>query len=49
MELGQSLVEHEDIARRCKLLELKIKDYQDSFNAIEKVLAKIYLIKIYQV
>ncbi|XP_077261175.1 delta(3,5)-Delta(2,4)-dienoyl-CoA isomerase, mitochondrial [Temnothorax americanus] len=36
MEIGQSLAEHEDIARRCKLLEPKIKDYQDSFTAIEE-------------
>jgi len=36
MELGQGLAEHEDIARRCKFLEPKIKDYQDSFSAIEK-------------
>jgi len=37
MELGQSIGEHEDIARKCKLLESKIKDYQDSFTAMEKV------------
>lgn len=37
MELGQGLAEHEDIARKCKFLEPKIKDYQDSFTAIEKV------------
>lgn len=36
MELGQSLIEHEDIARKCKVMEHKIKDYQESFTAIEK-------------
>ncbi|KAG5318599.1 ECH1 protein, partial [Pseudoatta argentina] len=36
MDMGQSLAEHEDIARRSKLIESKIKDYQDSFTAIEK-------------
>ncbi|XP_071573272.1 delta(3,5)-Delta(2,4)-dienoyl-CoA isomerase, mitochondrial [Temnothorax nylanderi] len=36
MEIGQSLAEHEDIARRCKLLEPKIKDFQDSLTAIEE-------------
>lgn len=37
METSQSLVQHEDIARKCKVLESKIKDYQDTFTAIEKV------------
>lgn len=37
MEIGKGLAEHEDIARRCKLLEPKIKDYQDTFTAVEKV------------
>lgn len=36
MEMGQGLAEHEDIARKCKFLMPKIKDYQDSFTAIEK-------------
>ncbi|GAB1863154.1 Delta(3,5)-Delta(2,4)-dienoyl-CoA isomerase, mitochondrial isoform X2 [Camponotus japonicus] len=36
MEIGQSLAQHEDIARKCRVLEPKIKDYQDSFTAIEK-------------
>ncbi|XP_011870431.1 PREDICTED: delta(3,5)-Delta(2,4)-dienoyl-CoA isomerase, mitochondrial [Vollenhovia emeryi] len=36
LELGQSVAEHEDIARKCKVLEHKIKDYQDSFTALEK-------------
>lgn len=38
MEIGQSLAQHEDIARKCKIMESKIKDYQDAFTAIEKVL-----------
>lgn len=36
MEIGQSLAQHEDVARKCRVLEPKIKDYQDSFTAIEK-------------
>ncbi|XP_012541976.1 delta(3,5)-Delta(2,4)-dienoyl-CoA isomerase, mitochondrial isoform X1 [Monomorium pharaonis] len=36
MEIGQGLMEHEDIARKCKYMEPKIKAYQDSFTAIEK-------------
>ncbi|XP_011632018.1 delta(3,5)-Delta(2,4)-dienoyl-CoA isomerase, mitochondrial isoform X2 [Pogonomyrmex barbatus] len=36
MEMGQNLAKYEDIARRCKFLEPKIKDYQESFTAIEK-------------
>lgn len=37
MELGEQLMEHDDIARKCKVIEPKIKQYQDSFSAIEKV------------
>lgn len=37
MEIGQNLAQHEDIARKCRVLEPKIKDYQDSLTAIEKV------------
>ncbi|XP_054000648.1 delta(3,5)-Delta(2,4)-dienoyl-CoA isomerase, mitochondrial [Hylaeus anthracinus] len=36
MQLGNELTKHEDVARKCKVLQLKIKEYQDSFNAIEK-------------
>ncbi|XP_076176394.1 delta(3,5)-Delta(2,4)-dienoyl-CoA isomerase, mitochondrial isoform X2 [Ptiloglossa arizonensis] len=36
MKLASELQKHEDIARKCKVLQLKIKQYQDSFNAIEK-------------
>ncbi|XP_012149832.1 delta(3,5)-Delta(2,4)-dienoyl-CoA isomerase, mitochondrial isoform X2 [Megachile rotundata] len=36
MNLGQQLVEHDDVARKCKVLQQKIKGYQDSFTAIEK-------------
>ncbi|XP_029675789.1 delta(3,5)-Delta(2,4)-dienoyl-CoA isomerase, mitochondrial isoform X1 [Formica exsecta] len=35
-EMGQTLAQHNDIARKCRALESKIKDYQDSFTAIEK-------------
>ncbi|XP_012228186.1 delta(3,5)-Delta(2,4)-dienoyl-CoA isomerase, mitochondrial [Linepithema humile] len=36
MEVGQNLAQHEDIARKSKVLESMIQDYQDSFTAIEK-------------
>ncbi|KAL6434831.1 hypothetical protein ACFW04_005189 [Cataglyphis niger] len=36
LEMGQDLAQHNDIARKCRALENKIKDYQDSFTAIEK-------------
>ncbi|CAK9803796.1 Delta(3,5)-Delta(2,4)-dienoyl-CoA isomerase, mitochondrial [Anthophora quadrimaculata] len=36
MKLGQELAEHEDVARKCKILQLKIKEYQESLSAIEK-------------
>ncbi|XP_050462056.1 delta(3,5)-Delta(2,4)-dienoyl-CoA isomerase, mitochondrial isoform X2 [Cataglyphis hispanica] len=36
LEMGQALAQHNDIARKCRALENKIKDYQDSFSAIEK-------------
>ena len=36
VKLGQQLAEHEDVARKCKILQQKIRDYQDSFTAIEK-------------
>ncbi|XP_012280391.1 delta(3,5)-Delta(2,4)-dienoyl-CoA isomerase, mitochondrial isoform X2 [Orussus abietinus] len=34
--LGQKLVEQEDVARKCKVLEKEIKLYQDSFTSMEK-------------
>lgn len=37
MNLGQEVAEHEDVARKCKVLQLKIKEYQESFTAMEKV------------
>jgi hypothetical protein len=37
MKLFQDLVEIPDVARKCKILETKIKQYQDSFTAIEQV------------
>ncbi|XP_076300995.1 delta(3,5)-Delta(2,4)-dienoyl-CoA isomerase, mitochondrial isoform X2 [Lasioglossum baleicum] len=36
VNFAPKLAEQEDIARKCKIMQLKIKDYQDSFNAIEK-------------
>ncbi|XP_011497597.1 PREDICTED: delta(3,5)-Delta(2,4)-dienoyl-CoA isomerase, mitochondrial isoform X2 [Ceratosolen solmsi marchali] len=36
MKLFQELVELPDVARKCKVLEKKIKQYQDSFTAIEQ-------------
>ncbi|KAG8222148.1 hypothetical protein J437_LFUL000730 [Ladona fulva] len=34
--MGAALAEHSDVARRCKVLEQKIKIYQDSISALEK-------------
>ncbi|CAL7948357.1 unnamed protein product [Xylocopa violacea] len=36
MNIARELAEHEDVARKCKILNLKIKDYQESISAIEK-------------
>ncbi|XP_020283298.1 delta(3,5)-Delta(2,4)-dienoyl-CoA isomerase, mitochondrial [Pseudomyrmex gracilis] len=36
VELGKTLGQHEDVARKCKVLELHIKNYQETFTAIEK-------------
>lgn len=36
MEFGQDLIKHKDIARKCKILQLKIKEFQESFDAMEK-------------
>lgn len=36
MKLGQNLGEHDDVARKCKILEQLIKDYQESFTSLEK-------------
>lgn len=47
METGQELVQHEDIARKCRILEPKIKDYQDSLTAIEKVSYYLHGIVLY--
>lgn len=37
MSMGQELAEHEDIARKSKILLKKIKSYQDSMTSVEKV------------
>lgn len=42
MEFGQDLTKHKDIARKCKILQLKIKEFQESFNAIEKVVYNFF-------
>ncbi|XP_043466089.1 delta(3,5)-Delta(2,4)-dienoyl-CoA isomerase, mitochondrial isoform X2 [Leptopilina heterotoma] len=36
MSFGQALAEHEDIARKCKVMKKKIKTYQDTCTSIEK-------------
>uniref|UniRef100_R4G4P5 Delta(3,5)-Delta(2,4)-dienoyl-CoA isomerase, mitochondrial n=3 Tax=Rhodnius TaxID=13248 RepID=R4G4P5_RHOPR len=36
MSLGQTLSEHEDVARRCKILKSLIHKYQDSITSLEK-------------
>lgn len=41
-ELGQNIAEHEDIARKCKVIWYKVKDYQNAFTAIEEVFYSLY-------
>jgi Delta3,5-Delta2,4-dienoyl-CoA isomerase len=36
MELGPRLAAHEDVARKCKILEEMIKHYQDNISALER-------------
>ncbi|XP_076236643.1 delta(3,5)-Delta(2,4)-dienoyl-CoA isomerase, mitochondrial [Calliopsis andreniformis] len=36
LQLAPHLAEQEDVARKCRILEQKIREYQDSFTAIEK-------------
>jgi HD superfamily phosphodiesterase len=36
-EIGAKLGEHEDVARRCKVLHDTIKLYQDAITSLEKV------------
>ncbi|XP_032683484.1 delta(3,5)-Delta(2,4)-dienoyl-CoA isomerase, mitochondrial isoform X2 [Odontomachus brunneus] len=36
MQLSQNIAEYDDIARKCKYMKNQIRDYQDTFNAIEK-------------
>ena len=47
MGLFQQLSETEDVARKCKILEQKIKLYQDSFTAIDKVNNNFFNIKLF--
>ena len=37
MKLFQDFSDMPDVARKCKALEKKIKQYQDSFTAVEQV------------
>jgi hypothetical protein len=37
-QLGTKLGEHEDVARRCKILHDTIKLYQDAMTSLEKVM-----------
>jgi len=36
IQLGGQLAEHDDIARKCKLLEQMVKNYQDYISALER-------------
>ncbi|XP_065344915.1 delta(3,5)-Delta(2,4)-dienoyl-CoA isomerase, mitochondrial-like [Cloeon dipterum] len=36
IQLGGELAKHEDVARKCKILEQMLKDYQDHFTALER-------------
>jgi Delta3,5-Delta2,4-dienoyl-CoA isomerase len=36
IQFGLKLAEHEDVARKCKLLEEKLKTDQDSISALER-------------
>lgn len=47
MSLGQTLSEHEDVARRCKILKSLIHKYQDSITSLEKVSSDLRIIYIY--
>ena len=38
MELGTKLNEQEDIARKCKVMEKNIKEFQDAITSLEKVI-----------
>lgn len=42
MEFGQDVQKYDDIARKCKYMKNKITDYQNSFNAIEKVFCSLW-------
>lgn len=37
MQLSQDIAEYDDIARKCKYIKNQIRNYQDTFSAIEKV------------
>lgn len=42
LDVYQELSEHEDVARKCKILDSLIKKYQDSITSLEKVLYICY-------
>jgi hypothetical protein len=44
-QIGSKLGEHEDVARRCKILHDKIKSYQDVITSLEKVMC-IYHVNV---
>jgi hypothetical protein len=45
-QMGAKLGEHEDVARRCKILHDTIKLYQDAMTSLEKVMC-VYHVKVF--
>jgi len=37
-QFGAKLAEHEDVARRCKVIHDTLKSYQDGITSLEKVM-----------
>jgi len=44
-EIGVKLGEHEDVARRCKVIHDTLKFYQDAITSLEKVMC-VYHVNI---
>jgi hypothetical protein len=44
-QMSTKLVEHEDVARRCKIVHDKLKTYQDAITSLEKVMC-VYHVKV---
>lgn len=42
-QMGTKLGEHEDVARRCKIVHDSIKLYQDAMTSLEKVMCMFIL------